>query len=115
VTGPSLAIARALVYAALDELNSPPESSGREPIFTKCQGSPVPYVDIKNVTQEDAEVLCAGCPLKKWRLADGTTRNICLMLGRAEGGAAVGYVYGGQVIKRSTRRSEQREKVSAYS
>jgi len=62
-----------LVDDALAALNG----GGEE---TPCQGYPVPFVDIQNVTQ---------------------TRNICLILGRAEGGSAVGYVYGGQVIRRT--------------
>lgn len=109
MTGPSLALARELVSRALQELNDPPPRSGREPFFTACQGSPVPYVDLKNVTDEDAAIMCAGCPLKRRRLPDGSVRNICLMLGRAEGGAAVGYVYGGQVMRRTGRVVKVRE------
>lgn len=82
----------------------------REPRETPCQGSPVPFVDIKNVTDEDAEQMCADCPLMKWRLRDGSVRNICLMLGRAEGSAAVGYVYGGQVMRRAGAAKRKEKK-----
>lgn len=114
MTGSSVAVARGLVDRALLLLNSPPERLGVAPQQTPCQGSPVPYVDIKNVTDEDAEFLCEGCPLMKWRLDDGSVRNICLMLGRAEGASAVGYVYGGQVMRRSTRRAEIKKERGTY-
>lgn len=112
MTGPSLPAARALVDSALDELNNPPKFSKRDPVYTKCQGSPVPYVDLKNVTDDDAQRMCAECPLMKWKTPEGPVRNICLMLGRAEGPHAVGYVYGGQVMRRASRKDK---KVSNYS
>lgn len=97
MSGPSLAGARGIVDRALALLNS-------RGIFTKCQGSPVPYVDVRNVTDNDARVNCASCPLLKWKTDAGAVRNICLQLGRAEGPAAVGYVYGGQVMRRRTNK-----------
>lgn len=94
MTSTSLVDAMRLVDDALAALNG----GGEE---TPCQGYPVPFVDIQNVTQDDAAYMCRGCPLMAWKLPDGSTRNICLILGRAEGGSAVGYVYGGQVIRRT--------------
>lgn len=107
VVGVSLAVARDLVNNALSTLNDPPPHSRRDLIFTRCQGQPVPFVDIKNVTDEDAALMCSGCPLKRWELADGSVWNICLALGRAEGGAAIGYVYGGQVMRRAGSRKNK--------
>lgn len=100
MSGPSLAGARSLVDRALLLLNG-------HGIFTKCQGSPVPFVDLRNVTDEDAERNCSGCPLLKWQTDDGSVRNICLQLGRAEGASAIGYVYGGKVMRRNTNRKKK--------